>query len=135
MIKVAKIFFPKLVHIACMTHAVNSVLEKIRGNCIPPLTMKTWLNAALFYANNFEKFNNVIESLTGDVASVEKLKQLVQNNAVKCGLAFINLHLSELSMNLENFEESNSKLPKSMDIFRKLEDILTNIPGPNGNKN
>jgi len=31
----------------------------------------TWLDAALFYANNFEKFKNVIESLTDDALSVE----------------------------------------------------------------
>ncbi|VVC25523.1 Hypothetical protein CINCED_3A013125 [Cinara cedri] len=45
----------------------------------------TWLNAPLFYANDFEVFKNAIESLTDDATSVEKLKQLVQNNA--CGLA------------------------------------------------
>ncbi|VVC34465.1 Hypothetical protein CINCED_3A005978 [Cinara cedri] len=37
-------------------------------------------------------------------------------------------------MNLKNLEESNSELLKSMDIFRKIEDILANIPGPNGKK-
>jgi len=37
-------------------------------------------------------FKNVIESLKDDAISVENLKQLVQNNAVKCGLAFIKLH-------------------------------------------
>ena len=37
-------------------------------------------------------------------------------------------------MNLKNLEESNSELLKSMDIFRKIDDILTNIPGPNGEK-
>ncbi|VVC44141.1 Hypothetical protein CINCED_3A005003 [Cinara cedri] len=95
---------------------------------------RIWFNAALFYATNFEKFKNVIESLRDDAISVEKLKQLVQNNAVKCDLAFKNLHLSELSMSLNNLEESNSELPKSMDIFRKIEDILTNITGINGKK-
>lgn len=94
----------------------------------------TWLNAALFYANHFEKFKNVIESLTDDALSVEKLKLLVQDNAEKCGLAFIKLHLSKLCTNLKNLEESNSELLKSMDIFRKIEDILTNIPGPKGEK-
>ncbi|VVC37309.1 Hypothetical protein CINCED_3A021150 [Cinara cedri] len=85
-------------------------------------------------ANNFEKFNNVIESLTDDTTSDEKLKQLVQNNAIKYGWAFIKLHLSELSINLKNLEESKSELMKSIDIFRKIEDFLTNIPGPNGKK-
>jgi len=65
---------------------------------------------------------------------VEKLKQLVQNNAVKCDLAFIKLHLSELFNNLKNLGESNSELFESMNMFRKIEDILTNIPGPNGKK-
>lgn len=94
----------------------------------------TWLNAALFYANNFEKFRNVIDSLKDDAISVEKLKQLVQNNTVKCDLAFIKLHLSELSINLTNLESSNSELLESMNMFRKIEDILTNIPGPDGKK-
>jgi len=92
----------------------------------------TWINAALFYANNFEKFGNVINSLKDDAISVEKLKQLDQNNAVKCDLAFIKLHLSELSINLTNLEASKSELLESMNMFRKIEDILTNIPGPDG---
>jgi len=33
-------------------------------------------------------------------------------------------------VNLKNSEESNSELLKSMDIFGKIEDILTNISGP-----
>jgi len=71
----------------------------------------------------------VIESLKDDAISVEKLKQLVQNNAVKCGLTLIKLHLSELSINFTNLEESNYELLKSMKMFRKINDILTNIPG------
>jgi len=43
----------------------------------------TWLNAAFFYANKFEKFQNVIESLKNNAISVENLKQLVHNNTVK----------------------------------------------------
>ena len=65
---------------------------------------------------------------------VNKFRRVGGSNAVKCGLAFIKLHLSELSINLKKLEESNSELLKSMDIFRKIEDILTNIPGPNGEK-
>ncbi|VVC29740.1 Hypothetical protein CINCED_3A018557 [Cinara cedri] len=153
-------FIKMLIHMRCMAHVVNRVLEKIRelypdinklitmkkkasrkemsGIPLSPepdmIRWRTWLNAALFYANNFEEFKNVIESLTDDTISVKKLKQIIQNNAVKCGLAFIKSHLSELSMNLKNVEESNSELLKSMDIFRKIDDILTNIPGPNRKK-
>jgi len=69
---------------------------------------ETWFKAAIFYINNFEIVLIVIKSLK---ASVEKLKQLVQYNSVKCGsLAFIQLHLSELS--ITNLEESNSELLK-----------------------
>ncbi|VVC44574.1 Hypothetical protein CINCED_3A018397 [Cinara cedri] len=92
------------------------------------------VNDQIISDNLNSSFTNVIESLTDDAASVEKLKQVVQNNAVKCGLVFIKLHLSELSVNLENLEESNSELLKSMYIFRKIKNILTNIPGPNGKK-
>jgi hypothetical protein len=52
----------------------------------------------------------LIESLKGDAISVENLKQLVQNNIVKCDLAFLKLHLSELLTNLTNLEASNSEL-------------------------
>ncbi|VVC38586.1 Hypothetical protein CINCED_3A022669 [Cinara cedri] len=117
---------------------INKYRNEMPGLPLPPEPIITrWealLNAALFYANNFEEFKIVIASLTDDATSVEKLKQLVQHNAVKCGLAFIKLHLSELSINLKHLKESNSELLKSMDIFRKIDDILTNIPGPNGKK-
>ncbi|VVC31288.1 Hypothetical protein CINCED_3A021582 [Cinara cedri] len=102
---------------------------------LPPEPIFTRWRIWFFYANNFKEFKNVIESLTDNATSVEKLNPLVQNNAVKCGLACIKLYLSKLSMNLKNLEESNSELLKSMDIFRKIVDILTNIPGPNGKKN
>ncbi|VVC34896.1 Hypothetical protein CINCED_3A020895 [Cinara cedri] len=80
----------------------------------------TWLNAELFYANNFLKFKNVIESSTDGTTSVENLKQLVQNNAVKSGLAFIKSHLSELYMFLKYLEESNSELIKTWIFLEKL---------------
>jgi hypothetical protein len=54
---------------------------------------------------------------------------------VKCGLAFIKLHLYKLSINLTNLEESNSKLLESRNMFRKIEDTFINTPGPNGQKN
>lgn len=83
---------------------INKYRIEIPGIPLPPEPIitrwGTWLNAALFHANNFEKFKNVIESLKDDALSVEKLKLLVQDNAVKCGLTFINLHLSELCTNL-----------------------------------
>ena len=73
-------------------------LENIE--CVPEVSV--FREIFYFYANNFEKFKNVIESLTDDALCVKKLKQLVQDNAVKCGLAFIKLHLSELCTNLKN---------------------------------
>ncbi|VVC34378.1 Hypothetical protein CINCED_3A015122 [Cinara cedri] len=93
---------------------INKYRKEMPGIPLPhkPIItiLGTWLNAELFYANDFEEFKNVIDSLTDDATTVEKLKQLVQNNAVKCGLAFIKLHLSELSMNLKNLLDSNSEL-------------------------
>lgn len=85
----------------------------------------------LFYANNSENFQNVIESLKNDDLSLEKLKQFVQNYTVKCDLALIKLHLSELSIFLTNL---NSELLESMNMFRKTKDILINILGPDGKK-
>lgn len=86
---------------------MNKIIQFI-GISLPPETIitrsETWLNAALFYGNNFEKFKYVIKSLKYDAISMEKLKQLVQDNAVKCGLAFIKLHLFELPLNLHTWK-------------------------------
>lgn len=92
----------------------------------------TWLNAAMFYADHFETFKNVVENLDDDAISVGKLKSLVNNNVVKCGLAFLKLHLSELTTKLTNLEESKSQLLNSLSIFSEIENILINIPGPHG---
>jgi len=62
-----------------------------------------WHKEFSLWVDKVEQFGNVIESLKDDAISVERLKHLVQNNTVKCGIAFINLHLSELSINLTNF--------------------------------
>lgn len=83
----------------------------------------------------YENFQNVIENLKDGVIGVENLKRLVQiNNAAKCDLAFMKLRLSELSINLTNLEALNSELLESINVFRKTEDILTSVPGPDGKK-
>jgi len=93
---------------------------------------ETWLNAAMFYADHFKTFKNVLENLDDDAISVGKLKSLVNNNVVKCGLAFFKLYLSNLTTKLTNLEESNSQLLNSLNMFSKIENILINIPSPHG---
>ncbi|VVC36498.1 Hypothetical protein CINCED_3A018032 [Cinara cedri] len=34
----------------------------------------TWLNTALFYANNFLEYKNIVESLMDDTTSIKNLK-------------------------------------------------------------
>jgi len=55
-------------------------------------------------------------------------------SSIKYGLTFKKLHLFELFNHLTNLEEFNSELLESMNMFRKIEDILTNIPSLNGKK-
>jgi hypothetical protein len=46
---------------------------------------------------------------------------------VKCSLGFLKLYLSELSTKLTSFEESNSQLLNSLNIFSEIENISINI--------
>jgi len=51
------------------------------------------------------KLKHLAENLDDDAISVGKLKSSLNNNVFKCGLAFLKLHLSELTTKLTNLEK------------------------------
>jgi hypothetical protein len=76
-----KVFYPKIVHVTCLAHALNLVAEKIRYQFVKaPLRVEmykeklkemplppqpiltrwgTWLQAAMFYSEHFDSIKEV----------------------------------------------------------------------------
>jgi len=64
----------------------------------------------MFYWDHFWTFKKLVDYLDDDDISVIKLKPLLNINVVKCGLAFLKLHLSVLPTKITNLEHCNSQL-------------------------
>lgn len=78
-----------------------SIYKEIMQCALPPDVVVsrwgTWLTAVLFFADNFEKFGRVVETLTNDSKYADKLKTLfAKKTSLETDLAFIRAYLSFL---------------------------------------
>ncbi|KAF2896655.1 hypothetical protein ILUMI_09519, partial [Ignelater luminosus] len=64
----------------------------------------TWLQAAVFYSDNFVKFKVVMQNLEEDAASVTKVKALLSETAIVKELAFIKSYIEFLPDIMEALE-------------------------------
>jgi hypothetical protein len=155
-----KTFYPNMIHVTCVAHGLNRVLEKVNklvnnGKKIllksphrveiyknimeselppePVITRReTWLKAALFYAENFNKFKMFINALDEDVQTIEKLKRIITSASIISDLTFIKLHLSAFPKVLTQLETRNSSLNKQIEIFETIVESLKKINNEKG---
>lgn len=92
----------------------------------------TWLEAALFYAENFAKFVEVVDNLEDDAECVKKLKAIVQSSSLKNELTFLKANLSFLNSSLTKLEKQGMPLHVSIEIVKFVENQINCIPGPKG---
>ncbi|XP_031358786.1 uncharacterized protein LOC116182392 [Photinus pyralis] len=94
----------------------------------------TWLEAAIFYANNYEKFAAVVRRLEDDAESVKKLKLLIEERSVQNELIFIKTHLCFLPECLKQLENQGMSLYDSISIVQDVKSKIIRIPGEKGKR-
>ncbi|XP_018495596.1 uncharacterized protein LOC108864441 [Galendromus occidentalis] len=139
-----KVLFPRSVHVPCSSHAVNRVAEErvvlksaarftkfresVPGVPLPPQPVLTrwgtWLKAGVYYAENFDAFSTVVNSLDGyDTASTLATQQIPKESSLPENLAFIRAHSEGLPGGIENMENKGAPLVDSIRFF-EIADVL-----------
>lgn len=92
----------------------------------------TWLEAALFYAENLTKLRQFILTIPEDAQSITKVKNILTTTKINTDLAFIYSHLSCLPLAISQLETKNLTLKSQIDIVEKVGDELKKIENDNG---
>lgn len=95
----------------------------------------TWINAALYYAENFDKIKSVIDTLDeSDATSISVAKSLLNDSHIREDLSFISTHLKFLPPLIESLEAENESLVLSISKIDAANDCLRDIGGEIGMK-
>lgn len=106
-------------------------------NCpLPPEAVLTrwgtWIDAALFYSENLDRYAELIERLEEDALAITKLKSIVKNNSVKSELAFIRSHFSPIPVAIKRLEAKNLSLDEQINIVQSIEETLKKVNNDKG---
>lgn len=89
----------------------------------------TWIQAALFYHENFEAIKNVIVQFDdADAVSIRKCKQAFRDTTVTKDLAIINTHFSYIPKLIAKLQSPNLLLHESMSIIQEAQAMSSKIP-------
>lgn len=85
----------------------------------------TWLDAAIYYANNFESVQTVINSFDTEASqSIEAAKDLMQLPSIKRELAFIKRNYTCLTVTLTSMQRQGCSLSDGIGKFLNIRDQL-----------
>jgi len=90
----------------------------------------TWLNAALFYADNFSTIKEIIDSFDNkDSSYIKAAQEAMSENNVIAKLAYIKTHFSNLPEVIKKLEGSGTPLVDSFQIISCFCEQLYAAPG------
>ncbi|MGH9700798.1 MAG: DUF domain-containing protein [Candidatus Acidiferrales bacterium] len=85
----------------------------------------TWIEAALFYADNFQGFKNVVESFDVDTStSITDCQQILKNKNIITQLSQIKVYFFQIPDIIKKLEARNLKLSESLMLIDRLETKL-----------
>jgi hypothetical protein len=94
----------------------------------------TWLEAALYYCENFEKIKNIISNLNTETATaIDKANNLMENNNLKNNLTYISANFGFLIHTIKQLETRNMPLSESLCIVEESQKKLEKCQGRIGN--
>lgn len=94
----------------------------------------TWLEAALFYSEQFEGIKKVLSELSDDSsAAIIESNQLVANPQLSQHLAYIKNHFSGIPKLLLELEKQNILLVDSVNLIENFAKTISKLTGKNGN--
>ena len=154
-----KSLYPNLLHVTCMAHGVQRVVDLIRENhpytdelvanmkaiftnCsrrkrlwtektelpLPPepviVRWNTWLKAALFYCDNFEKTAEFLESLEDESSNITSAKNLIKDPHLFLELAYLKGQFSHITSVITQLQERVT-LDKAVQLVQDFKNTLT----------
>jgi len=108
--------------------------EMLPNKPLPPQLIITrcgaWLESAIFYADNFENFKNVIQSLQeDDVKSIKNCKQILTQSNIINDLTYIKTNFSVIVESIKKLETSGLLLIDALEIFEQVTNSINNFSG------
>lgn len=92
----------------------------------------TWIRAAIFYADNFQKLKDLISQMSDDSQCIQKCKEIFQNVKVEQQLIYIKCNYVFLADSILQLEESCKSLTESMGIIETCVQHCKQIRGEVG---
>ncbi|CAG9773508.1 unnamed protein product [Ceutorhynchus assimilis] len=93
----------------------------------------TWLDAALYYADHYENFKNVIFELPETASKAIKDCQTVLNqNELINNLSYMKANFSFVSTTIKSLEKQGMTLDSSIKMIDDFEKAIDNVPGATG---
>lgn len=93
----------------------------------------TWLEAAIFYADNFEGIKNVILEITADCIALENCKKIVTSTELPQNLLYIKSNYSFVSSSIRKLETQGMSLSESVEIVDEFDMLCKKVKGTIGN--
>ncbi|RWR99992.1 uncharacterized protein B4U79_13245, partial [Dinothrombium tinctorium] len=128
-------FCPKIIHVTCLAHTINTVAEKIRAlfssadQLFPSLPLppepvitrwSTWLQSVNYCASNYEKLAYYLEKVKDDESGAnEILTELLLNPQSKNELAIVSTTMVNVHRNLLKIPE------KARKVYEKFNEVMT----------
>lgn len=108
--------------------------EELPDVPLPPEPVLTrwgsWLDAAIYYANNFESFKHVVFQFPESVGmSVKDCQTVLKNKELENNLTFIKAHYSFVSHAIKSLEKQELSLSESVKIINDFKDAISKVPG------
>lgn len=117
---------------------VQMYRERLPGVSLPPEPVITrwgvWINAAIFYAENFDAIKDLILDLEDDAQSVVQSKDLLQSASVARDLVFIKVNFGFIPDMITSLESGQLSLRESISTVETFLAKCGNVPGRVGDQ-
>jgi hypothetical protein len=90
----------------------------------------TWLNAAIYYAENLSFIERVVESLDKeDSVAIAEAQEVLASNTIRREVAYICANFKSIPSSIEKLESKNINLTESLRIIESLKVHLESCEG------
>jgi hypothetical protein len=108
--------------------------EKMPGIPLPPQPVLTrwgtWLDAAMYYADNFEGFKEVVLDFSESTSqSIKDCQTVLKNQEIKQNLAFLKANYKFVSTTIKKLESTGLTLVEAVEIINNFQIAVSRVPG------
>ena len=111
--------------------------ERVPNTPLPPEPVLTrwgtWLDAAIYYADNFGNFKKVIFKLPESASTaIKDCQRVLKQEKIKNHLAYLKGNFNFVGDKIKSLEKQGLLLYSSIKIINDFEEAINNIPGETG---